>query len=252
VDEQPDKVTAEVKTKNGEAQDGKEEGWRGADAISPKVKVPQRGEKSHRRNYRWQTLVRSPLRSEHASGTLWPTAKVTGNSQYSKGAALRRKSPGATGDVPGPLRGTFAEPTTIAYMEKWVVPLWKWGKETRYTCLRWERGVQSWTGFARRHQARSWPRRTAKLVVGNSKSFRATLGALQCLGQRQDVTFNKFSHPKNKFVGLLSKSLSKRMRESYIRKQVAALHIRVQAVMMDRKRRRSRRLLANYLVPVPG
>ena len=69
------------------------------------------------------------------------------------------------------------------------------------------------------------------IVPGNADGFRATVGALRSLDGSKGVTFHTFCLPEDRCVRLLVKYLGRQMPESFVRKELEALVIRVQGVM---------------------
>jgi hypothetical protein len=69
------------------------------------------------------------------------------------------------------------------------------------------------------------------IVPGNADGFRATVGALRSLDVSKGVTFHTFCLPEDRCVRLLVKYLGRQMPESFVRKELEALVIRVQGVM---------------------
>jgi hypothetical protein len=74
------------------------------------------------------------------------------------------------------------------------------------------------------------------LVPETADGFRATIGALRSLDEREGASFHAFSLPEDRCVRLLVKNLGKRMPEAEILEELEALHINLQAVMQFRSK----------------
>jgi hypothetical protein len=102
-----------------------------------------------------------PAAPKKLSGTLKPTAKGTSYAPVpaaSKEAASRRTSPGAPGDVSGPLSvAPIGTTSKTAQVDKVVPHGERCNKSPVYVSGRKTR-ANSWTGFARSLKADSWPR----------------------------------------------------------------------------------------------
>jgi hypothetical protein len=83
-------------------------------------------------------------------------------------------------------------------------------------------------------------RQILTLEPETAEGLRATIGDLQSLGEGKGVSFHTFSLAEDGCIGLLLKNLGKRMPEAEIKKELEALHINVQALMLLRSKRRDR------------
>jgi hypothetical protein len=206
---------------------------------SPETKSP-RGEKDVTvGSTAGGNLISHPTALNKPSGPPNPTAKGTGSLSVpvaSKEAAQRRTSPGAPGDVSGPMGGTPTSTTSSSAQVEKVVP----PGERRNKTPVYNSGVKNTRSFLEWVRTKSATKLVAQikgeylmLVPETTDGFRATIGALRSLGEGEGVSFHTFSLPQDRCVRLL-KNLGKRMPEAEIKGELEALHIHVQAVMQLR------------------
>jgi hypothetical protein len=185
-----------------------------------------------------------PPAPKNPSGTLKPTAKDTSSAPVpavSKEAASRRTSPGAPGDVSGPLNvAPVGTTSTTAQVDK-VVPTGELRNKTPVQVS----GVKNTRKFLDWIRANSESKLVVQmkgeilmLVPETADGFWATIGALRSLDVSEGVSFHAFSLPEDRCVRLLLKNLGKCMPEAEIREEIEALHINMQAVMQLRSKRR--------------
>jgi hypothetical protein len=189
-------------------------------------------------------LISHPTALNKPSGPPKLTAKGTGSLSVpvvSKEAAQRRTSPGAPGDVSGPMGGKPTSTTpSSAQVEKVVPPGERRNKTPVYVS-----GVKNPRSFLEWVRTKSASKLVAQmkgeylmLVPETADGFRATISALRSLGEGDGVSFHTFSLPEDRCVRLLLKNLGKHMPEAEIKGELEALRIHVQAVMQLRSRRR--------------
>jgi hypothetical protein len=79
-----------------------------------------------------------------------------------------------------------------------------------------------------------------KLVVDptTANGFRGAVSALPSLNVKSDLSFHTYSLPEDRSVGLLIKTLGKRMTEGVVLEELGSLGFRVQGVMQLRSGRR--------------
>jgi hypothetical protein len=144
-----------------------------------------------------------PAAPTKPSGTLKPTAKGTSSAPVpaaSKKAASRRTSPGAPGDVSGPLNvAPIGTTSTTAQVDKVVPP----GKRRNKTPV-YVSGVKN-TESKLVSQMKG---EILMLVPETADCFRATIGALRSLDVSEGVSFHTFSLPVDRCVRLLLKNFN--------------------------------------------
>jgi hypothetical protein len=152
-------------------------------------------------------------------------------------AASRLTSPGAPGDVSGPLSvAPIGTTSSTAQVENVVHPGKRGNKTPAYMS-----GVKNTRRFLEWIRAKSGSKLVAQMkgevlipVFETADGFRATIGALRSLDEREGVSFQTFSLPEDRCVRLFLKNLSKRIPEAEIREELESLRINVQALMQLR------------------
>jgi hypothetical protein len=171
-------------------------------------------------------------------------------------ATLRRTSPGAPAEMPGPMSGTPTGITTpSAQVDKAVPPGERSNKTPVYVSgVRDVRKFLDWVRAKSGYLAAQMKNEYVMLVPETADGFRTTVSALRSLGEGEGVSFHTFSLPEDRCMLLLLKNLGKRMPETDIREELESLHIQVQAAMQLRSRRRDqvaemeRPLTPNFIV----
>jgi hypothetical protein len=103
--------SALLPTKDGASDEDKGRDVKTSRRARPRDQVPQRGEGRHSDHQCWRTLGHSPCCTQKAK---WATQAHNqrcchpASTRCFDGAALRRTSPGAPGEVSGPMSGTPA------------------------------------------------------------------------------------------------------------------------------------------------